>query len=183
MKAYGNHFRVDDPTTDRLQTYDSSVASVFHVPTEDAREVSINYVGILKDIFKVDYGPLHTPVILMRCDWMKRIDNRGNSTYTRDEAGFLVVNFWMADPFIFPSQATQAFFSDDRKKPGWEVVLRKEACSKREVVNTVDVFITTTSEATGLVVPTKAPPQPQPSSLLGAIELTVEENLLATATY
>jgi hypothetical protein len=50
-------------------------------------------------------------VILMRCDWMKRIDNRGNSTYTRDEAGFLVVNFRhklprMADPFIFPSQVT-----------------------------------------------------------------------------
>jgi hypothetical protein len=63
------------------------------------------------------------------------------------------------------------------------VVLRKEARSKREVVNTTDVFITTTSEATGLVVPTKAPLQPQPASLLGAIELTVEENLLATATY
>jgi hypothetical protein len=188
MKAYGNHFRVDDPTTDWLQTYDSSVASVFHVPTEDAREVSINYVGILKDIFKIDYGPLHTPVILMRCDWMKRIDNRGNSTYTHDEAGFLVVNFRyklprMADPFIFPSQATQVFFSNDQKKPGWKVVLRKEARSKREVVNTTDVFITTTSEATGLVVPTKAPLQPQPASLLGAIELTVEENLLATATY
>jgi hypothetical protein len=47
MKAYGNHFRVDDPTAAQLQTYESGVASIFHVPTEDAREVSINYVGVL----------------------------------------------------------------------------------------------------------------------------------------
>jgi hypothetical protein len=63
------------------------------------------------------------------------------------------------------------------------VVLRKEARSKREVVNTMDVFITTTLEAIGLVVPTRAPSQPQPASLLGAIELIAEENLLATTTY
>jgi hypothetical protein len=123
MKAYKNHFRVVELTTDWLQTYDSGVASIFHVPTEDAWEVSINYVGILKDIFKVDYRPLHTLVILIRCDWMKRVDNRGNNTYTRDETGFLVVNFhhklpWMADPFIFPSQATQVFFLMIRRNHG-----------------------------------------------------------------
>jgi hypothetical protein len=75
MKAFGNHFRVDDPTTARLQTYDAGVASIFHFPTEDARELSINYVGILKDILELDYGPLHTPVILMKCEWMKKVDN------------------------------------------------------------------------------------------------------------
>jgi hypothetical protein len=68
MKAYENHFRIDDPTTAQLQTYDSGVASVFHVPTKDAREVSINYVGVLKHILKLDYGPLHTHVNLMKCD-------------------------------------------------------------------------------------------------------------------
>jgi hypothetical protein len=57
----------------------------------------------------------------------------------------------MADPFIFPTQATQVFFSDDQKKPGWKVVLRKEARSKRKVVDTADIFITITSEASGLV--------------------------------
>jgi hypothetical protein len=45
--------RVDDPTTTQLQTYDSGVASIFHLPTEDAWEVSINYVGVLKDILKL----------------------------------------------------------------------------------------------------------------------------------
>jgi hypothetical protein len=188
MKAYGNHFRVDNPTTAQLQTYDSSVASIFHVPTEDAREISINYFGVLKDILKLDYRPLRTHVNLMKCEWMKRADNRGNNTYAQDEAGFLLVNFrhklpGMADPFIFPTQATQVFFSDDQKKPGWKVVLRKEACSKREVLNTADVFIPTTSEASGLTVPTEVPAHPTTQSLVGAIELSAKDNLLAPATY
>jgi hypothetical protein len=29
----------------------------------------------LKDILKLDYGPLHTHVNLMKCEWMKRADN------------------------------------------------------------------------------------------------------------
>jgi hypothetical protein len=45
---------------------------------------------------------------------MKQYDNRGNPTYVRDDAGFMVVNFRhkvpkVAEPFIFPSQATQFF--------------------------------------------------------------------------
>jgi hypothetical protein len=188
MKAYRNHFRVDDPATARLQTYDAGVASIFHVPTENAEEISLNYVGILKDILELDYGPLHTPVILLKCEWMKRVDNRGNNTYTQDEARFLEVNFHqklrrMAVPFIFPIQATQVFFSDLRNKPGLKVVLRKEARSKREVVDTLDVFITTTSEALGLSIPAEVPPPPPLVSLVGAIELSAEENLLASATY
>jgi hypothetical protein len=63
------------------------------------------------------------------------------------------------------------------------VVLQKEACSKREVVNTADVFITTTSEASGFTVPTKVPAHPPTQSLVEAIELSAEDNLLATATY
>jgi hypothetical protein len=89
----------------------------------------------------------------------------------------------MADPFIFPTQATQVFFSDDQKKLGWKVVLRKEARSKCKVVDTTDVFITTTLEASGLTVPTEVPVHPTTQSLVGAIELSAEDNLLAIATY
>jgi hypothetical protein len=32
----------------------------------------------------------------------------------------------MVEPFIFPSQVTQVFFSDDLKKPSWKVILKKE---------------------------------------------------------
>jgi hypothetical protein len=53
----------------------------------------LNYIGVLKDILKLDYGPLKTQVILLRCEWMKKEDNQGNPMYIRDDAGFLVVNF------------------------------------------------------------------------------------------
>jgi hypothetical protein len=82
MKAFRNHFWVDDPTIARLQIYDVGVASIFHVPTKDAQDLSINYVGILKDILEVNYRLLYTPVILMKCEWMKRVDNQGNNTNT-----------------------------------------------------------------------------------------------------
>jgi hypothetical protein len=157
MKAFGNHFRVEDNSSCCLQTYDSGVASMFQVPSADATDVSVNYVGVLKDILKLNYGPVRTPIILFRCEWMKRRDNRG--------------------------QATQVFFSDEVKKPGWKVVLHKEARSKREVIETPDVFITTTVESSRLIAPEVLPCSPQIVSLIGAIEFSIEENLLANATY
>jgi hypothetical protein len=188
MKAFGNHFRVEDDTTTRLHTYDSGVASVFQVPVDDARDVSVNYVGVVKDILKLDYGAVNSPVILLRCEWVRRHDNRGNPTYIRDEAGFLFVNFRhkmpkLAEPFIFPSQATQVFYSDDMRKEGWKVVLRSDARARREVADTSDVFITTTVEASGLTAPSSLPPLPGTASLVGAIELSTEDNLLASATF
>jgi hypothetical protein len=63
------------------------------------------------------------------------------------------------------------------------VVLCKEARSKCEVADTTDVFITTTSEAPGLTVGDAVRPCPGLVSLVGAIELSIEENLLANANY
>jgi hypothetical protein len=106
MKAFGNHFRVEDEASSRMLSYDSGVASVFEVPTADARDVSVHYVGVVKDILKVDYGQLSSPVLLLRCQWAKRTDIRRNPTYTRDDSGFLVVNVrpfhisWPSNPGI-----------------------------------------------------------------------------------
>ena len=188
MKAFGNHFHVEDDTSTRLLTYDCGVASVFQVRADDARDVTVNYVGVVKDILKIDYGPVSTPVISLRCEWVRRHDNRGNPTYDRDEAGFLCVNFRnrmakSAEPFIFPSQATQVFYSDDIRKQGWKVVLRSDARARREVVDTSDVFITTTVEASGLTAASRVPPLPGTASLVGAIELSTEEHLLAGAMF
>jgi hypothetical protein len=127
---------VEDEASSRMLTYDNSVASVFQVPVLDARDVPVNYVGVIKNILKLDYGLLSSPVILLQCQWAKWTDNRGNPTYTRDDASFLVVNVEhnlprMSDPFIFPGQATQVFYSDVPNKPGWKVVLRKEVCAQR----------------------------------------------------
>jgi hypothetical protein len=82
------------------------------------------------------------------------------------------------NPFIFPSQATQVFYSDDSRKEGWKVVLRSEAWTRREVLDTSDVFISTTVEIEGLTAPDSPPPLPGT-----AIELLTEENLLATTIF
>jgi hypothetical protein len=63
------------------------------------------------------------------------------------------------------------------------VVLRKETYSKWEVVDTSDAFITTTSEASGLSIPTDVLLPPPAMSLVGMIELSVEDNLLVSAAY
>jgi hypothetical protein len=186
MKAFGKKFRIDDAASAELLTYD--IAFVFEVPTANWTEVFVNYVGVLKDILKLDYGPLHTLVIILRCEWMKRQDNQGNPTYTKDDAGFLIVNFHhklprVEEPFIFSSQAIKSFFSDVEGRPGWKVVLQKEARSRREVVDTSDVFITTTIEASGLIAPEDVSTPPLTVSLDGAIELSAKEHLLATAKF
>jgi hypothetical protein len=78
MKAYGNHFEVEDSRNYSLQTFDSGVAYVFDMPTTNVFEISVNYVGILKNIFKLDYSLMHNLVIIFRCEWIKRENNRGN---------------------------------------------------------------------------------------------------------
>ena len=188
MKAYGNHFRVEDPQSATLQTYDSGVASVFHMSTPESASATLNYVGVLKDILKLNYGPLRTPIIIFRCEWMKQRDNWGNPSYVRDEVGFMVVNFRhkvprMSDPFIFPSQATQVFWSEEVGRPGWRVVLAKEARARRHEQCTTDVFITTGTAVDGVDIVDRMQAHPTTVSLVGAIELSDTENLLALASF
>jgi hypothetical protein len=89
----------------------------------------------------------------------------------------------MFEPFIFPSQETQEFFFDDIKKPSWKVVLRKEARSRRKVVNIEDMFITTTMETCGLSVPITLLTPPSTVSLIGAIGVSNKDNILASAIF
>jgi hypothetical protein len=188
MKAFGNPFRVEDDASVHMLTYDSGVASVFQVSTEDATDVSVNYVGVVKDILKLDYRPMSRPIVLMRCQWTKRSNNRGKPTYIRDDAGFLIVNVRhslsrMSDPFIFAAQAIQLFYSDDPQKLGWKVVLCKEARAKRVVAENADAFITTSVETCGLTAPAQIPPPPTTPSLVGAIQLSPEDQVLTMAAY
>jgi hypothetical protein len=56
MKAYGNHFRVEDPKTRLLQTFDNGITSMFEHQTVDARnQMFVQYVGVLKDKLKSYY--------------------------------------------------------------------------------------------------------------------------------
>jgi hypothetical protein len=74
------------------------MVSIFQVPADNAQDVSVNYVSIVKDILKLDNGPMHTPVNLLHCEWIRGHDNRGNLMFVRDEARFLFVNFWHKMP-------------------------------------------------------------------------------------
>lgn len=93
MKAFGNHFRVEYLASARMQTYDCGIASIFEVSTIHAIDVFINYVGVVKDILKLDYGLLSRPIVLQSDNW-------GNPTYTHDNTGFLVVNVQHSLPMI-----------------------------------------------------------------------------------
>jgi hypothetical protein len=85
----------------------------------------------------------------------------------------------MSDPFIFVGQTIQIFISDVPNKCGWKAILRKEARSKREVAKNADVFITTSVESTDPTAPKQIPPPPNRASLVGAIQLSAQDQLLA----
>jgi hypothetical protein len=55
--------------------------------------------------------------------------------------------------------------------------------ARQEVVDTSDVFITTSIETIDLTTPTHVPEPSTDASVIGAITLTVEEHLLASARY
>jgi hypothetical protein len=44
---------------------------MFDVPTFVAASVSMNFVRVLKDILKLDYGLMHTHVIIFMCESVK----------------------------------------------------------------------------------------------------------------
>jgi hypothetical protein len=69
------------------------------------------------------------------------------------------------------------------RKLGWKIVLQKEARAKREVLDNSDVFISTTVEIAGLTAPELVIAPSQVPSLIGAIELSPEDNFLAHAGY
>jgi len=63
IRSYGNHFRVcgDTHMNTSMATYDSSVASVFQQQQESQEGTtlgSVQYVGVLRDIILMDYGPV-----------------------------------------------------------------------------------------------------------------------------
>jgi len=84
------------------------------------------------------------------------------------------------DLFTFSSQTIQVFFSNDVKKRGWQIVLHKEACARREFVDTSDLFVSTIVRNCGLTAPEDVPPLLIVPCLVGAKELSVENSLLAS---
>jgi hypothetical protein len=70
-KHLGNHFKVEDLKNNSMQTYDNNIVLVFDMLIVDVMDLSMNFVGVLKDIFKFDYGPMHIQMVIFTCEWMK----------------------------------------------------------------------------------------------------------------
>jgi hypothetical protein len=94
MEAYGNHYWAESCGTEGMVSYDRGVASIFHEGHAIDEDNCVPYVGTLKEILILDYAPIPTPIIFMRCAWVNNgTDIRGNPTYKHDEAEFLLANF------------------------------------------------------------------------------------------
>jgi hypothetical protein len=139
-KAYGNHFRVvvGDEDTGHT-TFDSGIALIAEqgsrTSTADTnvKEAVLSYVGVLREIIRMLYD--HTPVILFRGSWVPPQEN-GNAAIKRDKYGFWLANFnrrqrATEQPYAFPHQVRQVFFSEDAIDAGWKVVLQKDSRSSR----------------------------------------------------
>jgi hypothetical protein len=70
----------------------------------------IQYVGTFKKILQLNCGPMASTIVLFHCNWVKNgIDNKGNPTYKRDHARFLLAKFRhilheFNEPFVFLAQ-------------------------------------------------------------------------------
>ncbi len=95
-----------------MATYDSSVASVFQQQQESQEGTtlgSVQYVGVLRDIILMDYGPVSQLVVLFKFDWVRNgVDKWGKPTYRHDEDGFLLAFRHLQpevdEPYMFPAQ-------------------------------------------------------------------------------
>jgi hypothetical protein len=44
---------------------------MFEQQIVDVRKVNVQYVDILKNIFKIDYGIFHTPIVIFKYEWIQ----------------------------------------------------------------------------------------------------------------
>lgn len=120
-------------------TFDSGIALIAEqgsrTSTTDTniQEAVLSYVGVLREIIQVMYD--QTPVILFRGSWVPPQEN-GNASIKRDKYGFWLANFnrrqrASEQPYVFPHQVRQVFFSEDVVDAGWKVVLQKDSRRSR----------------------------------------------------
>jgi hypothetical protein len=102
-----------------------------YASTSDARPVlgDVTYYGRIIDIIELNYSG-NFCVVLFKCEWVDVLSRRG---IKRDKYGYTLVNFSHLihtgekighEPFIFPNQADQVFYIDDKLNPGWSVVMK-----------------------------------------------------------
>ncbi len=178
---------MDDQTSVGCVTSDSRVASFFsHNNVDDNHHPSrqLQYVDVLKDILQLDYETMSTPIVLFQCDWVQNAsNNRGNPTYKRNDAGFLMANFKRMlpediEPFVYPSQVQQVFYADDRHTTWWKVVLHAEPWSRHVFFDTYGEYISTNEDGNALDAPYTMLDAPTIPNMIGAVLLSRAESFL-----
>lgn len=115
MWAYGYHFTVDDEAGRQHVTFDAGVAAIISQTCRSFRadrhpiEAQLQYVGIVKDILRVDY--VHLKFNVLRCFWIK-LDLAVEPTIRQDQDGFWLVKHRARqspeiEPYLMPSHARQ----------------------------------------------------------------------------
>jgi hypothetical protein len=82
------------------------------------------------------------------------------------------------EPFVFPSQVQQVFYSDDSSNPWWKFILHKEPRSKCVFLDTYGEYISTNEYGNVLDAQGAMPNAPIIPNDVGAIFLSTEESLL-----
>jgi len=102
-----------------------------YASASDGRPVlgDVTYYGRIIDIIELNYFGKFS-VVLFKCECVDVISKRG---IKKDKYGYTLVNFSHLihtgekidhEPYIFPNQADQVFYSDDKENPGWSVVTK-----------------------------------------------------------
>ena len=118
MWCRGYHFRTHDEEGRQHVTFDAGVAAII---TQECRssvadmnpiEADLQYVGIVKDIFTIDYG--HLKFNVLKCSWIKP-DIVGERTIKQDRDGFWLVKHQArqspeVEPYIMAVHARQVRF-------------------------------------------------------------------------
>jgi hypothetical protein len=147
---------------------------------------SIQYVGVLKHIILLDYGPISQLMVLFKCDGNTHGSNKwGNPTYKSDEEGFLLADFChlkanIDEPYVFPTQVQQVFYAHEPSTPWWKIVLHKEPRSKQVVVENSKEINILVDNVIDTEAPLQIPEAPSDTTLVGAIELIRADAILAT---
>lgn len=102
-----------------------------YASASDARPVlgDVTYYGRIIDIIELNYSGSFS-LVLFKCEWVDVLSGRG---IKKDKYGYTLVNFSHLihtgekiahEPFIFPNQADQVFYIDDKLNPGWSIVMK-----------------------------------------------------------
>jgi len=90
----------------------------------------IQYVGTLKEILQLDYGPMVSLIVLFHCNWVKNgTNNKGSPTYKRDDARFLLANFHhmlhmsLMNLLFFLHKFSKRFFGMNQRHHGEKLCL------------------------------------------------------------